>query len=209
MQPVRIVKEEWDVEARLDALFGASKAELVEVALAAVGGRRDAVDDDPITAAGTFSYIFGTRALRRLFRAKEWKRNRSGGVESVFAPDRGVKIVFQNADLAAEERRDPKAISDKGNATERAVRLGQGNLFPEIEEEEIKEATASVWYFFVSCEDDDIRAELSYPRSIVDGQFLGFHERIFIINKGDLTEPNFDAGGGEPPQEFDFEITRK
>lgn len=209
MQPVRIVKEDWDVEARLGALFGVSKAELVEVALAAVGGRRDAVDDDPITAAGTFSYIFGTRALRRLFRAKEWKRNRSGGVESVFAPDRGVKIVFQNADLAAEERRDPKAISDKGNATERAVRLGQGSLFPEIEEEEIKEATASVWYLFVSCEGDDIRAELSHPRSIVDGQFLGFHERVFIVNKGDLSEINFDAGGGEPPQEFDFEITRK
>ncbi len=209
MQPVRIIKEVWDVEARLAELFDVPKTGMVEVALAAVGGRRDAVDDDPITAAGTFSYIFGTRALRRLFRAKAWKRNRSGGVEAVFSPDRGVKIVFQNADLAAEERRDPKAVSDKGKATERAVRMGQGNLFPEIEAEELKEATASVWYYFVSCEGDDIRAELSRPIAIVDGQFLGFHERIFIVNKGDLADFNFDVDDGEPPQEFDFEVTRK
>jgi hypothetical protein len=209
MHPVRIIKEVWNVEARLAELFDVSKAEMVEVALAAVGGRRDAVDDDPITAPGTFSYIFGTRALRRLFRAKAWKRNRAGGMESVFAPERGVKIVFQNADLAAEERRDPKAVSDKGNATERAVRMGQGNLFPEVEEEEIKEATASIWYYFVSCEGDDVRAELSRPISIVDGQFLGFHERIFVVNKGDIADFNFDAGDGEPPQEFDFEVTRK
>jgi hypothetical protein len=182
---------------------------MVGVALAAVGGRRDAVDDDPITAARTLSYIFGPRGLRMLFRPKEWKLNRSGGVESVFHPDRGIKIVFQNADLAAEERRDPKAVSDKGSATERAVRLGQRNLFPELEEEEIKEATAAVWYYFVSCDGDDVRAELSRPRAVVDGQFLGFHERIFIVKKGDISEFSFEAGGGEPPQEFDFEITRK
>ena len=209
MLPVRIVTEEWDVEARLAELFGASKAEMVAVASAAIGGRRDAVDDDPITAPGTLSYIYGTRALRRLFRPKEWKLNRIGGVESVFHAARGMKIVFQNADLAAEERRGPKAVSDKGNATELAVRLGQRNLFPELEQEEIAEATASVWYYFVSCEGDDIRAELSYPRAVVDGQFLGFHERIFIVKKGDLAKFNFEAGGGEPPQEFDFEITKR
>jgi hypothetical protein len=111
--------------------------------------------------------------------------------------------------LAAEEGRDPKAVSDKGDASKRAVRFGQGHLFPEIEAEEIKEATAPVWYYFVSCERDDVRAELSRPRDIVDGQFLGFHERIFIVNEGDLAEIDLGFGGGEPPREFDFEITRK
>jgi hypothetical protein len=43
----------------------------------------------------------------------------------------------------------------------------------------------------------------------VDGQFLRFHERIFIVKNGDLADFNFDADDGEPPQEFDFEVTRK
>lgn len=55
MHPVRIVKADLDVTARLANAFGVSKAELIEVALAAVGGRRDAVDDDPINAPGTLS----------------------------------------------------------------------------------------------------------------------------------------------------------
>ena len=209
MELARIVKAEWEVDARLAELFGVLKSELVQVAGAAVGARRDAVDDDPITAPGTLSYIYGTRALRTLFRAKKWDLNRKGGVESVFHRERRLKIVFQNADQAADDHRPPQAVSDKGSATELAVRLGQYDLFPKLVGEAIREATAAVWYLFVSCNGDDVRAELSYPKSVVDGQFLGFHERIFIIEKGDLDDFDFSRSDGTPPIEFDVAVTRK
>jgi len=208
MQPARVIDEESDVSARLAELVGATKDELVQIALAAAAAKVDAVDDDPINAAGTFSYIFGTRALRRTFRAKGWKINRAGGVESVYDPERGIKIVFQNADWAADKARDPKAISDKGSATERAVQMAQLTLFPEPEED-LKEATAAIWYFFVHSDNDDIRAELSFPRAIVDKQFLGFHERIFILGEGDLAKFSFDVEDGTPPQDFEVNVTRK
>jgi hypothetical protein len=100
--------------------------------------------------------------------------------------DRGLKLVFQNADLAAAEHQDPKAMSEKGNASERAVRLAQGWLFPEMECDEVRRETAHLWFLFVSIDGSDIRSELSRPRAIADGQFAGFHERIFILNRGDL-----------------------
>jgi len=211
MQPTKVFEEDWDVEAQLAELFGTTKGELAEVAEAAAGAKADAVEDDPITTPGTFAYIYGTRALRRLFRAKGWARNRSNGIESVYDAERGIKIIFQNADSAADLSRDPRAISGKGNAAKRAVDLGQGNLFPEIEEEDVKEATAAIWYFlvYIDLDNDDIRAELSRPRKIEESQFYGFHERIFVIKKGDLDPFTFDAEDDEPPQEFDVNITRK
>jgi len=207
MKPAEVF-EDGSVDALLAKMFDTTKGELTEVAEKAAAGKANAVDDDPITTPGTFAYIYGTRALRGLFRAKGWERNRSSGIESVYNAERGIKIIFQNADVAADPVREPRAISGKGNAAKRAVDFGQGTLFPELEEEDIKEATAAIWYFLVSIDKDDIRAELSRPRKIEGSQFHGFHERLFIIKKGDLTPFNFDDDD-VPPPEFDVNITRK
>ncbi len=55
-----------------------------------------------------------------------------------------------------------------------------------MEHEELRRETAHLWFLFVSIDGSDIRAELSRPRAIADGQFAGFHERIFILKQGDL-----------------------
>jgi hypothetical protein len=49
-----------------------------------------------------------------------------------YDPTTGMKIVFQNADSACEDHRNPKAISGKGPAATKAVDLGQHNLFSRI-----------------------------------------------------------------------------
>jgi hypothetical protein len=186
MIPAILVKDERDVVARLRELLDISLEEAIHIVLAAAGAKADAVDDDPLTAPGTFAYIYGTRAIRRTFRARGWQIDRRDGVESVVNLERGLKLVFQNADVAAVEHQDPKAVSEKGNASERAVRLAQGWLFPEMEREEVRRETAHLWFLFASIDGSDIRSELSRPRAIADGQFAGFHERIFILNRGDL-----------------------
>ena len=108
MTSALIVQEDWSISARLHELFDVSLDEMIRIVIEAAGAKADSVDDDPVTAPGTFVYIYGTRAIRRTFRAKGWEMDRTNGVESVFHPGRGLKMVFQNADLAAVETQEPR-----------------------------------------------------------------------------------------------------
>ena len=61
--------------------------------------------------------------------------------------------------------------------------MGQGELWPEIRDEEVRESLAANWYLFVYADGDDVRAELSYPKAIEGDQFQGFNERIILVQK--------------------------
>jgi len=151
--------------------------------------------------------------LRDALRAREWQIDRTGNIEATIDPGSGMKIVFQNADSACEDGRDPKAISDKGPAASRAVDQGQHYLFPEYEiedEEKRKKENAALWYLFVYINGDDVRAELSFPKRIEDGQFKGFNERIYIIKPGEWASMMPKVDDTEPPaQDFEVNVTRK
>src|SRR5882672_2923910 len=128
----RIVAQDFEVASRLDEL-GVSASELIEVVHQAVAAKANYVLNHPLNAAGQLSYIYGTGALRDALRSKGWQIDRTGNIEATYDLKTGMKIVFQNADSACEDDRDPKAISDKGPAATRAVDLGQHNLFPEYD----------------------------------------------------------------------------
>ena len=207
-----IFAQDYEVASRLDQM-GLSAAELISVVHQAVAAKANFVLNHPLNAAGQLSYIYGTGALRDVLRPNEWVIDRTGNIEATFDPKTGIKIVFQNADSACDDDRDPKAISDKGPAAVSAVDLGQHNLFPEYEAEDQakrKKANAALWYFFVYINGDDVRAELSFPKHIEDGQFKGFNERIYIIKPGEWAAmmPKTDDAEG-PAQDFEINVTRK
>ena len=211
MTTARIFKTEWQVQERL-AQLDTSRNELIEIARRAAAARADATDDDPNSAGGLLSWIYGTRALRKTFRPKGWKRNRADNIESVVHRTRRLKFIFQNADVACEDFVEPQGISSKKSASERLVKAAQFSLFPDDEQDEQQRLEgATVFYFFVAVDDGgEITAEFSCPRDIEGGQFKGFHERIFIVNKGDLDTvvlPEIDADGDD--QDFDVAVTRK
>ncbi|ANW05328.1 hypothetical protein LMTR13_05805 [Bradyrhizobium icense] len=58
---------------------------------------------------------------------------------------------------------------------------------------------------------DDVRAELSFPKRIEDGQFKGFNERIYIIKAGEWASmmPQVIDGDEGPAQDFEINVTRK
>ena len=176
---------------------------------AAIAARADFVPNHPANAAGLLSYIYGTKALRDLCCPKGWQINRTGNIESVYHPGKGLKIIFQNADSAANPEREPRAISDKGPAAKTAVEHGQWSLFPEYEtsEAEKNEANASVWYFFVSGSAVEVTAELSCPKSIEDKQFNGFNKRIAIVKSGEWVD--VELTDDQPSQDFEIQVTRK
>jgi hypothetical protein len=123
------------------------------------------------------------------------------------------RALPRGADSACEDGRDPRAISDKGPAAIKAVDIGQSSLFPEYDiedQEKRKRENASLWYLFVYINGDDVRAELSFPKRIEDGQFKGFNERIYIIKPGEWLSMMPKADDAAPPaQDFDISVTRK
>lgn len=209
----RIIRlEEEDVIARLAGHFGVTRDELIHIVKMAVGARRDSTADDPATAPGTLSYIFGTRGTRIIFRAKQWIPLRENGIESVFNKASNIRIIFQNVDLAADPQYTPKAISKKRTASKELINAAQGDLFapPPSEAFPSKADPSEVWYLCVSCDSlAGIRAELSRPVPLQDEQFVDFHERIFIVKKGDLEDVQLDKDLDMPQQDYDIQISRK
>jgi hypothetical protein len=208
----RIVAQDYEVASRLDQL-GLTASELIGVVHQAVAAKAAFVLNYPLNAAGLLSYIYGTAALRDALRAKGWEIDRTGNIEATIDPESMMKIVFQNADSASDDDRDPKAISDKGPAASKAVNQGQQSLFPEYDiedEEKRKKENAALWYLFVHINGDDVRAELSFPKRIEDGQFKGFNERIYIIKPGEWASIIPKVDDTEPPaQDFEVNVTRK
>jgi hypothetical protein len=83
---------------------------------------------------------------------------------------------------------------------------------PEVAPEAIEELNASVWFLCVSAnedDDEDVRAELSLPAAILNGNFKGFLERIFIIGDGEWKRR--DRAGDLPEDDgaYDFSIVRR
>ena len=208
----RILAQDFEVASRLDEL-GLTTSELVRVVHQAVAAKANFVLNHPLNAAGQLSYIFGTGALRDVLRPKGWEIDRTGNIEATFDPQAGVKIVFQNADSASDDNRDPKAISDKGPAASKAVDVGQHSLFAEFDIEDrakTKKENAALWYFFVHINGNDVRAELSFPKHIEDGQFKGFNERIYIIKPGEWASMMPKGADDESDvQDFEINVTRK
>lgn len=185
----RIYSEDWEVASRLKP-FGVTRDDLMKIVQSVVAARADAVDDDPLTASGQFAYIYGTRALRAVFRQKKYTVARDQNVEAVRHPSLSLKIVYQSVDVAASEFHSPRAISGKGSGADRMIDSAQGSLFSRAALEaanvvNVKEVHSGVWFFCVSVDGDDVRAELSLPVSIKGGNFGGFIERIFIVGPGE------------------------
>ncbi|WP_449246473.1 hypothetical protein [Desulfarculus baarsii] len=210
MTNTKIFKLDYEVASRL-SFFGVSRDELMRVVESAVGGRADAVPNDPLTAAGLFSYIYGTRGLREVFLPKGWYIDRTKNIESVIHPESGIKIIFQNVDLACNEGSPPKALSGKGMASEEIIDISTGFLFQEMEKDRQKHLNRTVWFFCVSVKGEDIMAELSLPLGIKEGQFSEFAERIFVLTRGEWGPAIPTSKTDESPetQDYDVPVSRK
>lgn len=207
MPVTKIVRDDWEVDARL-AAFRVTRAEIIGIVRAAVASRKDSVLYDPCGTEGTFSYTFGTRALREVFCARGYEVARRDNIEGAYDAERGVKMIFQNAAVAADPIRSPRAIHPKGNGAVNAIEIGQGYLFRHMEEEdkkELEEDKATLLVLFVSVDGDEVTAELSCPSPIPGRQFSGFHERIFILRPGEWGKLSSPASGPD----FEISVTRK
>lgn len=203
-----VLAEEYEIVPRL-AQLGLRRDLLLDVVEAAVGGRRNATGYHPLSAGGLLSWIQGTGQLRRIFLERGWEICRRDNIESIFNPEVGIKVVFQNADRAGDPLFDPIATSRKGAGSARAIELGQYELWPEVKQKEVVEVTATTWMLFVFADGDDVRAELSCPMAINDEHFDGFHERILLVEKGGWRAAVPVVENDLPPTEYEVPVSRK
>ncbi len=203
-----VLAEEYEIVPRL-AQLRLRRDLLLDVVSAAVGGRRNATGYHPLSAGGLLSWIEGTGQLRRIFVQRGWEVCRRDNIESIFNPEIGIKVVFQNAERAGDPLLEPLATSKKGAGSARAIELGQYELWPEEQAKKFVEVTASTWVLFVYSDGDDVRAELSFPKAINGEQFDGFHERILLVEKGGWGASVPIEYDGEPSAEYEVSVTRK
>lgn len=210
MNKTNIFQEPEEITDKL-SYFGIKKEELLAVALEAASQRNNATPLQPINAPGTLSYIFGVEALRLAFTQKDgWKADRTGGIESVFNPELNIKILFQNVDIACGKN-TPQAISDKGAGVKKLLEMNTtGYLFDYMQKEDDSEANRNIWFFCVSSNNEEVRAELSLPHSIKNKQFSYFNERIFILSDNDWTPTlHNDQDDFDDTDDYDISVTRK
>ena len=75
-------REPWEVSARLAELQLTIEG-LLRVRSIAIAASADATPFHPANAAGTFSYHYGTFALRKEYVGKNWRVERPDGVEAI------------------------------------------------------------------------------------------------------------------------------
>ena len=210
----RIYATEYEITERLWTVFEVTRDEVTPVIAEVVGARADAVIDDPLSAAGLFGYIHGTRNTRALWRSKGWHNFRKDNIEGVRHPQRDLRVIYQNVDLAASRSHYPQPLSGKGSGSERLIEETCGSLFSEEELDALSGAypggnRTGTWYFCVSVNGDDVRAELSLPTGLSGGKFKQLIERIFLVSGGEWSGLDVHKPRNVDVIEFEPVVTRR
>jgi hypothetical protein len=191
MALTKLVTIPQEVDDRL-ADFGTTRHDAARIALASLGARNDSIAFDAKTAKGLLGYLYGVRTLRQVFMPAGYEQVSRQNIESVYDRKNSRKIMFQTVDRTCVDGYNPQVLSEIGTGKEAVIGNAQGFLFKDMadaEREQQEKLTdfqrAEAWYFCAAFTDGAVSCELSRPRGVVDKQFSGFFERIFIIHEGD------------------------
>lgn len=180
-----------EIRARLRQL-GLTFEECMEVIEAMIAAANGCTDNDPPSARGWDSWRFGVRRWREIKRQQGWEKDETENLSTIVHPDGEFRIAVSNTDegtgiLAGQ----PKSKSIKGDGSRRAVEMNQQPPlpFPEFQAEfdrQLRAAAAAhvhIWYLCLFNDGNSIRAELSKPTRIEGGHFVGWQERIILIDQ--------------------------
>lgn len=200
----QVWREPWDVDRRLNEL-GLHRHPLMNVVVAAITAGADSTPFHPANASGTFSYMYGTWALRSEFVGDEWELDRADGVESIRNDQKKVKVVYQNVDIACDNEQGPKPRSHKGAGSERAC---SGNLFGTLLPQ-YSPCPTEEWATYYLMVDKNGAVELTRP-VVRGGTFSAYVERIYLSDGGDLLDlASLPIDDDDTADGFDPQVVRK
>jgi hypothetical protein len=179
-----------DVRARLRQL-DIDYEECIEVVKAMIAAANGCTDNDPPSARGWDSWRFGVRRWRDIKLPQGWHKDETENLSTVVHPDAKFRIAVSNTDESTGLRwGHPKSRTVKGEGSRRAVDLNRQPPLPIPEFEEAFKrqllsaaaAQAQIWYLCLFNDGESVRAELSKPGGIEGGHFIGWHERIILMD---------------------------
>lgn len=223
---VVVVRKFKEVADRL-VIKATTRDQLLAVVDAVAAAKADTTDYDPYGTAGWRGWQMGIRRNREVHvGVSGWEKDDTDQVPSIVNPRLGLRIIVCNTDdatcIESRDKSGPQNRSKKGAATDRAVANNQGSFMEALEASLAEKVTRLqpssrqmtsppivTYYLCVYVEGDDIRAELSSPRAVVNGYFDEFEERIFIIG-GDAEPPTLVSRKDEDDDDgSDYPITVK
>ena len=211
---VAIHQHPFDARRRL-AELGVAVEAIITALQAGHVARLSCTDNDPPFIPGTEAWRFVVRTLREELLPKGYRKADPANFSLVINDARRINIAVASGDgLTRRPHASPKTKHLKGLFTE-AVTIRnkyEVGLFPELTSEELRTAVSVLeyptWILLIYITDDEIRAELSYPDEIEDGQIVSWKERIFIPDGAD--DPGAAIGPIEDTDpDIDVPVRRK
>lgn len=189
----------FDARRRL-AELGVGVDAIIKALQAGHLARLSCTENDPPFIPGTEAWRYVVRTLREELVSKGYRKADPHNFSLIINDARKLNISVASADAMTRNKSgSPKTKHLKGLFTE-AVTLRNRHiegLFPEDISEEVRTAISILehptWILLIYITDEEVRAELSYPDEIEEGQIISWKERIFIPDSAD------DDGGKRKP----------
>lgn len=177
-KPCRIYISPIEVRAKLEEL-GIPKSILVRAGQLGFAERANANKFDPVTAAGTDAWRYPVRIVREELVQLGWRLDDPKSLPLVISDEKKINLTVSSGDKwTGVFGQMPKTKNPKGSLLEAAIErnIRQAPLFPEDQPENIKKFVQTMeyptWVYLLYITNDEIRAELSLPRSMDSGDHI-------------------------------------
>ena len=176
-------------------------------------GRGLCSENDPPFIPGTEAWRYVVRTLREGLLPLGWRKADPGNYSIVLTDQRKLNIVVASADkFVCHTGGNPRTNSLKGLYTEAAIARNNvvEDLFPETLDENVRVVAAALeyptWILLIYINDDEYRAELSFPANFRDNVITEWSERIFIP---DEEPPDSSVELDDSGPDFDVPVRKK
>jgi len=199
---------------------------LLDAVRMGVSSAKNITSFHPVTARGFIQWSETVASLRQALDGEGWRRSDPKNSPRITSPDgrTSIMVIGGNADTGVSLDVTPATARRRGPATEAAIQgngqrrgsrrgmPGQGVLDIDIVldlKRESKQPQNWVLLYHWSSDEPVVRAELSLPISIEDGEIKNWEHRILLPAQGlDEFEISPRPAGG-PQDDVDFMISER
>lgn len=196
--------------SRLEAVFGLSEHDVVDVVMQGLLARSSCSPHHPKTFPGLYQWAETVRALRDKTVPMGWGTRDENNFPLSVHPSKKIVIAVQTGDRDTGVRGgNPSNRAPKGANTEDAVFSNQQQLklfdsIPALPTYEAGGGDSIMWVLLYHVASDEIRFELSLPMKMVGGKIRSWEERI-VFRSVRFDDANIEIGD-EDDNGTDIEI---
>lgn len=211
MHSAVVRSSEADVHDRLSEL-GLRIHDLIPAVHAYQHAIDSATPNYPPAGPGMVGWVMASTSLRETLCPQGWAANDDGNYSRAVSPDGKMAIVVSSGDeWTGLPHRAPKTRSAKGACAVAAADANrrQLSLFKWDDEKVVQLVPGALtWYLLLFHSDDDIRAEMSLPQYVDDGEKIQYWAERIILPKIPRTnmELTLPGGGDDPGPDFDIDV---